>query len=720
MIERNLHHRPGILALSRQWLHENSAFFSHPADILRNYNRENLRPDIIAGLTVAIVMLPQAVAYALVAELPPQTGLYAAIVATLFGALWGSSHHLHTGPTNTTSLIVLSGLLAVANPGTPEYLVAAGVMAVWVGVIRMTLGIARLGVLANFVSDSVIVGFTGGAGILIVVNQLKHLLRVDIIRSPLFFVTLQEIFRQIPNIHWLSASLGLGMIIFLLTVKWLRPKWPAPLLGIILTSVIVGAFHLNDQGVIVLGQLPRSLPPFTKLPLFDVDLLRQMSSGIMAVALIGLVEATSISRTIAASSGQHLDSDQEFVGQGIANIVTGFFSGYACSGSLTRSLVNYEAGSRTQLGAVFSSFFVLLALLLFASWAAFLPRVALAGLLVVTGTRMLNRKEMKRIWHTSVGDTVTMVATFAATLLLPLEFAVLTGILVSFIRYIAKTSAPVVNPMLPDENFEHLTVQEEKKPDCPQLGVLTIEGSLYFGATQHVEEAIRANMETHPNQRYLLLRMHQVNQCDITGIHMLEAIVRLYRELHGDVYIVGVREAVWEKMKLSGFTKILGIDHFFSQKRAIRHIFDVLDPAVCIYHCSHRIWQECQSLPKSDVACRVSAETVVPITAVIPNILPADLWRRLNEEDPPHVIDIREPFEFQQAHLPYAELIPMPKILNNETILPKDHEIVLICRTGRRTRLTTHVLQEQGYENITNMKGGIVAWEAAGLPTVIR
>jgi len=700
-------------------LRETSTFFAQPVRIVRGYKREDLRPDLLAGLTVAIVMLPQAIAYALVAELPPQMGLYAAIIATVVGALWGSSHHLHTGPTNTTSLIVLSGLMAVAVPGTPEFIVAAGVMAIWVGVVRLGLGLARMGVLANFVSDAVVVGFTGGAGILIVLNQIKHIFRLDIGLHPLISDTLIEVGQEIGLLHWQSLLIGLGTIVFLVLQRRFKPKWPGPLIAMVLGSVIVGVFSLDQQGVVVLGDIPRTLPPLSLESVFDFGLVRSMASGIFAVAIIGLVEATSISRAVAARSGQYLQSNQEFVGQGLANIAAGMFSGYPCSGSLTRSVVNYEAGSRTQMGAVFSSFFVLLAMLLFAPWATFLPRAALSGLLVVTGSRMMNIAEMKRIRATSLGDTLTMGITFAATLLLPLETAVFTGVLVSFARYIYTTSSPKVESMVPDKEFEHFEYQPDK-PECPQLGALTIEGSLYFGATQHVEDQIRANIEQHPDQQYLLLRLHRVNICDISGLHMLETVVRLYRQKGGDVFVVGVREAVWNKMELSGFTKMLGYRNYFAQERAIPAIFDVLNPTICIYKCPHRVWKECQRLPKNETDVDVSTCDVGILTAVIEHVQPEELWADIMDGAPtPAIIDIREMGEFMRAHVPRASLIPMPRILNGDVLLPKDEPIVLVCRTGRRTTQTICTLQEQGYDNIKNLDGGMVAWEKAGLPAVM-
>ncbi|MCA9969888.1 MAG: STAS domain-containing protein, partial [Anaerolineales bacterium] len=704
----------------RDWLADLSNFFVRPIAIFRNYDRAHLRPDLLAGLTVAVVMLPQAIAYALIAELPPQVGLYAAIVAAIIGVLWGSSAHLHTGPTNAASLLVLSSLIPIAAPGSPAYIAAAGLLAVMVGVFRLVMGLARLGMLVNFVSDSVVIGFTAGAGILISVNQLRHLLRLDTPSSPEFYDTLLQTARSASETHLPTIGIGLLTILIIVLTGWKRPRWPGTLIAMVVASAAVALLQLQADGVRVLGELPRSLPPLARLPLFDLRLIRQLSAGALAVSAIGLVEAMSIARSIAAQSGEHVDSNQEFVGQGLANIAAGFLSGYTCSGSFTRSAVNYTAGGKTPLAVVFSGVWVLIAMLLFAPLAAFLPRTALAGVLVVTAYKMIDRKEMRRIWRTSRGDTAIMLATLLATLLLPLEFAVLTGVMVSFARYIAKTSHPSVQSMLPDEKFEHFVHQPER-PVCPQLGVLTIEGSLYFGATQHVEEEIRRNLEAHPAQRFLLLRMHRVNHCDISGLHMLETVVKLYRQHGGDVFMVGVRESVWEKMRLSEFNAFLEMDHYLTQERAIEHIFyQVLDPGVCIYRCPVRAWRECQTLPKCEEDSTPPVGTVVPYTAVS-HVAPKALWQQLMAPngDRPLVVDVREPAEYDRGHIPQARLAPMPRILRRQETLPEERPIVLVCRSGRRSSQVAFALQQAGYRHVANLDGGMLAWEEARLPAVI-
>lgn len=706
----------------QSWFKDLWHYFLRPAQIFRKYNRSDLRPDLLAGLTVGIVTLPQAIAFALLSDLPPQTGLYTAIVASIVGALWGSSIHLNTGPTNTTSLLVLSTLITVAAPNSPEYLMAASLMAVMVGVIRLVMGLARLGVLVNFVSDSVIIGLTAGAGILIFVNQLQHLLRIPVPRSPYFTTTLLAILAGLTSTHWLSLLLGLLTIGIISGARRINRNLPGPLLAMVATTALVAVFNLPDYGVIVLGELPNGLPPFAIPPLTDINLMQKLLAGSLAVAAIGLVEATSIARVVAIQSGQRLDSNQEFVGQGLANVAAGFFSGYTCAGSFTRSGVNFTAGARSPLANVFAGLFVLVALLTVASYAALIPRAALAGVLIVAAYGMIDRREIKRIWLASRGDSIIMAATTLAALALPLQYAVLSGILVSIVRFMVKTSTPNVFPVVPDEDFRHF-VEVEQQQVCPQLAIISVSGALYFGATQHVENIIRANNDRHPEQRFLLLRMHLVDHCDVSGIHMLEAIVKLYRKKNGDVFIAGVRRAVKEQMHLIGFDRQLGETHFLNRNEAVSHLFyRVLEPSVCIYECPARVFAECQALPKWEYDPRLPAITSLP-DVEIPSWLPSHLKHELSLKQIDRdivLIDVREPREYQRGHIHQAILMPMRVVPKKGEELPKDIPIVVICRIGRRSRLAAGILKNMGYNNVYNLQGGVLAWEAAGYPLSVE
>jgi SulP family sulfate permease len=689
------------------------AVFLQPVHIFRGYERSNLRPDLIAGLTIAVILLPQAIAYALIAELPPQMGLYAAVVAAIIGALWGSSHQLQTGPTNAISLVVLSTLLAISVPGTLEFMVLAGLLAVLVGVIQLALGLARLGMLINFVSHSVIVGFSAGAAILIAIKQLRPLLGLQFSSEGLLD-TIREMVIHLDGTHLATLALGLGTMLLILVLRRLNPKLPGPLISMVAAAAVVGILSLDQRGVVVIGELPRSLPPLTRVPVLDVRRIAQLSTGALAIAAIGLVEAMSIARTIADQTGQRLDSNQEFVGQGLANVAAGFFSGYPCSGSFTRSAVNFDAGGRTPLASLFSGVFVLIAMLVFAPFAAYVPRTALAGVLILTAFSMIKREEIVRIWRGARADAVIMVVTFVGTLFLHLEFAILAGLLISFSVYILKTSVPEVRSVLPDESFRHFAPQPHKAP-CPQLAVLEIFGDLYFGAVSHVEDAVRRQMDANPGQRFLLLRMHSVDHCDFSGVHALEGILHSYREQGGDLFLVRVRESILALMQSTGFYDELGADHFLGEEEAISRLFHkMLDPAICIYECEERAFRECQNLPKQTYAEAVPCRIELPGDRVA-TVAPRDLWAQLCSGDRLAIIDVREPREFERGHVPEAQLLPLPTLVSEGPDLPPDRRIVLVCRSGRRSLRAAWLLQSQGYEGVAVLEGGMQAWEAAEL-----
>ena len=434
----------------------------------------------------------------------------------------------------------------------------------------------------------------------------------------------------------------------------------------------------------------------------------------MAIGAIGLVETAAITRSIAVQTGQRLDSNQEFIGQGMANIAAGCLSGFPCAGSFSRSAVNFGSGAKTPMSAVFSGLFVLIAMFTIAPLAAYLPRTALAAVLIITACRMVDRREIVRIFRGAFDDAVILAVTFLGTLFLHIEFAVLAGILLSFGVYIVQTSVPKVRSVLPDDDFRHF-VTDPNKPECPQLGIVEIRGDLYFGAVSHVEKAIDEHLEKHPEQRHLLLRMHSVNQCDFSGIHALESIVRTYRDRSGQVFMIRLQERVRDLMKSTGFYHHLGPQNFLSEDSAISHLFHrILDPAICIYECPVRAFIECQNLPKQVYTGKIPLHTEIPSGSVV-EISARELWDEIHSGSTALIVDVREPREFRQGHIPNAKLIPLPKLLEMVSELPQDRRLVFVCRGGRRSTRAAYAVQQKGCDQVVVLKGGMLSWEAAGL-----
>ncbi|MGH2544852.1 MAG: SulP family inorganic anion transporter, partial [Ardenticatenaceae bacterium] len=509
--------------------------------------------------------------------------------------------------------------------------------------------------------------------------------------------------------------LTLGLILFIRKVKH---HWPGQLISLAVASLILFLFQLDEAGVRVLGELPSGLPPIAPLPLFNHTLIAELATSALAVAAIGIIQTMAVARTFAALTGERVDSNQEFVGQGLANVAAGFFSGLPVSGSFSRSAVNFQAGARSALAPLLSGVLILLAMLTLAPLGAYLPRAAIASVLLIVAYGMINRAEMARLWRGARGDAVIMFVTFFGTLFLPIHFAVLTGILMSLAYYILQTSAPRVYEVLPDDEYRHL-VYRPQKPSCPQLGIIDILGDLYFGAVHHVEEAIHRYRREHPTQRFLLLRMRSVHHCDISGINMLASILRAYRKGGGDLFLTQVRQPVLVTMKATGFYHALGSGNFLPEDDAIEYLFyHVLDPAVCIYESDVRVFRECQNLPRPDYPVQIILPTDIAVNGTA-RIAAQELWRALHSAQPPLVVDMREPREWKRGHIPQAQLRPLSHLFEDQKIteeeIPRDRPVVLVDRSGRRSARIAALLHKQGYNNMSMLDGGMLAWRAAGL-----
>lgn len=562
-------------------------------------NRKSMGADFMAGLTGAVIALPQGVAFAMIAGLPPEYGLYTAMVIPIVAALFGSSWHLISGPATPVSIVVFAALSGYVEPGSPEFIQLAFVLAFMAGAIQLILGLARFGTLVNFVSNTVVIGFTAGAAVLIVTSQMKNVLGLKIPQGESFLHTWRDLLIQIDQVNGYVMAVGLGTLAVALLIRKLLPRWPymlfAMVLGSLLSLVIDGAAH----GVGLVGEIPGALPPLS-LPDLSMANIRQLFPNAFAIALLGLISAVSISRAISTHTAQRIDSNQEFIGQGLSNLVGSFFSCYPGSGSFTRSGVNHQAGAQTPLAAIFSAILLALILLFIAPYTAYLPIPAMGGLILLVGFNLIDFAHIRSVFKTSRRETMILLVTLAATLFLELEFAIYFGVLLSLVFYLQRTSKPRIVTMAPNpdsEKRQFVNIDRVAVPECPQLKIIRIDGSLFFGAVENISAHLNELTENYPEQKKLLILASGINFIDLTGAQLLQQEIERWRGLGGDVYISGLKRPGRKLLRKLGIWDQLGEDHFFwSKHEALKILYPRMDQSICA-SCSKRIFLECGEKP---------------------------------------------------------------------------------------------------------------------------
>jgi SulP family sulfate permease len=561
---------------------------------------QTLRSDILAGLTGAIVALPQGVAFAAIAGMPLEYGLYAGMVPAIVAALFGSSWHLVSGPTTAASIVLYSALSAHATPGSIQYVHLALTLTMMVGLIQLGMGLARMGGLVNFISHSVILGFTAGAAILIIASQFKHFLGMPLPRSAHVYQTFYAVAVHWREINPYAAAVGTITMISGLLVRRYRPKYPYMIASMLIGSITAAAFAwFRGPGVSIatVGALPASLPPLSA-PEFTLDNIRILAPAALATTLFALTEAVSIARSLADKTGQDLDGNQEFIGQGLSNIVGCFFSGYVATGSFNRSGLNYQAGGKTPLAAIFAGSLLIVIVLLVAPWAVFIPNAAMAGILFLVAVGLIDIPQIIRILRTCKSESFILITTFLATLFLELEFAIFLGVFLSLTLYLNRTSHPQVFSRVPDPRQPTRPFTTDSLlPECPQLKIIRIDGSLFFGAIQHVKERLRLECQQTPGQKHMLIVSSGINFIDMTGAELLGQLARTQREAGGALYLYDIKEKVCDLFTRCGYLAEIGNENLFaSKKEALANIFNQLDKDIC-RSCRPRIFLECQSVP---------------------------------------------------------------------------------------------------------------------------
>ena len=556
---------------------------------LRTYSWRDARGDLVGGLSVAAVAIPQAMAYALIVGLPPEVGLYTAIVMTTVGALLDSSKQLINGPTNAISIALLG---IVGTVESPEGKVQAAVLAaLLIGLIQLAIAFARLGDLTRYISHSVIVGFTAGASLLLVFDQLKNLLGQRAVGDlhAHFLVRVWRSLTEGGDVHLPTLALGLGSIVGVLALRWAKrwvgwPLFPEFLVVVIAAAGATAWFDLGAAGVKVVGAIPASLPSF-RLPSLDATMVREMAPSALALGLLGLLEAISMAKGISAVTRQKLDLNQQCFSEGFANLAGAFFGCMPGSGSLTRSAINHQAGARTQWSGVVSAAAVAITMLFFAPFAQHIPRPALAGLLIVTATRMVNIPDLRYHMRASNFDKAIVLTTAISAFAISIEFCILIGVVMSFLLAVPRASSlHLTEFIVTDEGQVHERLPEDKA--CDRILIFGLEGELFFGSAvsldQHLE-SIEARIV--PDTRVLILRMKRTRAPDAVGLTALEGAVTRIQTRGVRVIMCGVRREMFEAMERGGLIQKQEREDIFletavrqtSTQQAIARAYAVLD-----------------------------------------------------------------------------------------------------------------------------------------------
>ena len=564
-------------------------------------NRETLQADFWAAVTGALVVLPQGVAFATIAGMPPEYGLYAAIVPTIIAALFGSSWHLVAGPSTTASLVLFSALSAFAEPGSDYYVKLAMTLAFMVGLLELSLGVFRLGAIVNFISHSVIIGFTAGVGVLIIITQTRNFAGLSIPSGTPIYETVWNILTRLGDINIPATAVGLATLGSGIAVRRYLPRIPFMVVAILVGSLLGTALNLLGAHVTTVGALPSHLPHLSS-PSFAPETWILLLPAALALGISALNESVSISRAIAIRSGQHVDANQEFIGQGLANTIGSFFSGYVVSSSFNRSALNYAVGARTPLSAIFAAVLLIGIISVAAPLAAYLPYAAMGASLYLIGWGLIDRRSIAQIAKTSRTETVILAATFLAALFIHVQFAILAGVTLSLIVYLYRTSKPQIHIRVPDpQNYSRkFTDTRPDLPECKQIRVIRIDGSLFFGAVNSFKETLLNYEVTAPQSKHLLVVMQGVNLIDVAGAEALAQMAGRYQARGGRLYMIRPKESVLQLLERGGYMDEIGRQNvFFSKTTALRTVYRYLDYDIC-RSCSLRVYVECKRMGKQE------------------------------------------------------------------------------------------------------------------------
>tara|TARA_R110002049_G_scaffold173750_4_gene340683 strand:+ start:9748 stop:11490 length:1743 start_codon:yes stop_codon:yes gene_type:complete len=546
---------------------------------LRTYHRGLLARDVLAAVIVTLMLVPQALAYAMLAGLPPEMGLYASMLPLVLYAVFGTSASLAVGPVAVAALMTASALSSFAAPGSPEYIGAALVLAALSGLILIAMGVLRLGFLVNFLSHPVISGFVTASGILIAISQLKHIFGVEASGHNVVEL-LRALLGQWQQVNVITLLIGLGVWVYLwvcrkrlngwLTKLGMPASWAglmvkaAPISAVVVTTLLAWGLQLEQRGVDVVGFVPSGLPAIT-LPSLDQSLWLDLLPAALLISLVGFVESVSVAQTLAAKRRQRIDPNQELIALGMANLGAGISGGSPVSGGFSRSVVNFEAGAATPLAGAFTALGIVLATLLLTDLLVFLPTATLAATIIVAVGTLIDLPAVKRTWQYSRSDGIAMVATLLLTLLHSVEVGIISGVVLSLGLHLYRTSQPhsaVVGRVPGTEHFRN--VKRHQVETDEHVAMLRIDESLYFANARYLEDTVMALAARSPSIKHIVLTCQAVNVIDASALESLEAINGRLKDAGATLHLAEVKGPVMDRLKHTAFYHELTGQVFFT------------------------------------------------------------------------------------------------------------------------------------------------------------
>lgn len=533
---------------------------------LPNYKKSWFKSDLFAGLTVGILLIPQGIAYALIAGLPPIYGLYTALIPQIVYAFLGTSRQLAIGPAAMDSLIVASGVAALAAIGSEHFIILAILLAFMVGVFQVAFGFFKLGFLVNFLSKPVISGFTSGAAIIIGMNQIGNLLGIDVHRDSLLHHLGIDIFSHFGNINVYSLLLGGSAIIILLLLHHYWKKIPASLIVVVLGILIVYIFKLNENGVTILGEIPKGLPEFT-IPTFDKKLISELSGLALTLALIGFMEAISIAKTIESKHNDYdVKPNKELIALGFGNIIGSFFQTFPATGGFARTAVNDQSGAKTPLSSLIAASVIALCLLFLTPVFYYLPKTILAAIIIVAAFGLLDLKMPKKLTKFNLRDLAILIITFLITVFVGIKEGILIGIILSIVMLIYKTTKPHIAILgnVPGTTFYRNIDRFNNLITHEEILIIRFDAQLYFANISFFKDNLkRFAKKKGENLKLIIINGESLNALDSSAIHALDELHDYFAKSQIFIAFTGLKGPVRDAIVKSGLIKKIRYDHCF-------------------------------------------------------------------------------------------------------------------------------------------------------------